>query len=102
VCSLLVWDGTDTATLLWIAVCFTLGPMLLNIYSVKVTAFFNNIGTVTEIIGLVVIAIALYIAVIFGKAPHQGLGVLFNTGGTGVGATFGWGSAFLASMLTGA
>jgi amino acid transporter len=101
VCSLMGWQTTHT-TLLWIAVVFTLGPMLLNIYSVKVTAFFNNIGTVTEIIGLVVIAIALYIAVIFGKAPHQGLGVLFNTGGTGVGATFGWGSAFLASMLTGA
>ena len=103
VCSLLGWDATNTTTLLWIAVAFTLGPMLLNIYSVKVTAFFNNIGTVTEIIGLVVIAIALYAAVIFGKAPHQSLGVLFNTTpGAGTGATFGWGSAFLASMLTGA
>jgi len=95
------WQTTHT-TLLWIAVCFTLGPMLLNIYSVKVTAFFNNIGTVTEIIGLVVIAIALYIAVIIGHGPHQNFSVLFNTGGLGAGATFGWGSAFLASMLTGA
>ena len=101
VCSLMGWQTTHT-TLLWIAVCFTLGPMLLNIYSVKVTAFFNNIGTVTEMIGLVVIAIALYIAVIIGHGPHQNFSVLFNTGGLGAGATFGWGSAFLASMLTGA
>jgi amino acid transporter len=102
VCSLMGWKTTNS-TLLWIAVCFTLGPMLLNIYSVKVTAFFNNIGTVTEIVGLVVIAIALYIAVIFEHAPHQGLGVLFNTTpGAGHGALFGYGSLFLASMLTGA
>jgi amino acid transporter len=102
VCSLMGWQTTH-GTLLWIAVCFTLGPMLLNIYSVKVTAFFNNIGTVTEIIGLVVIAIALYIAVIIGHGPHQSLGVLFDTTpGAGHGALFGYGSLFLASMLTGA
>ena len=51
----------------------------MNILSVKVTAFFNNIGTVTEIIGLVVIAIALYAVVIFGHGPHQSLSVLFDT-----------------------
>ena len=102
VCSLLNWDATNTTTLLWIAVAFTLGPMLLNIYSVRVTAFFNNIGTVTEIVGLVVIAIALYIAVIFGKAPHQSLGVLFSQGGTSIGHAWGYGGAFLASMLTAA
>jgi len=102
VCSLLGWDGTNTTTLLWIAVAFTLGPMLLNIYSVKVTAFFNNIGTVTEIVGLVVIAIALYAAVLFGGGDHQSLSVLFDTGGTGAGHAWGFGGAFLASMLTGA
>ena len=102
VCSLMGWQTTH-GTLLWIAVCFALGPMLLNIYSVKVTAFFNNIGTVTEIIGLVVIAIALYVAVIIGHGPHQSLGVLFDTTpGAGNGALFGYGSLFLASMLTGA
>jgi amino acid transporter len=102
VCSLMGWDATNTATLLLIAIAFTLGPTLLNILSVKVTAFFNNIGTVTEIIGLVVIAIALYVAVIFGKGDHQSLSVLFDTAGLGSGATFGYGSAFLAAMLTGA
>jgi amino acid transporter len=77
--------------------------MILNVLSVKVTAFFNNIGTVTEIIGLVVIAIALYVVVIIGKGDHQSLSVLFDTSpGVGKGAMFGWGSAFLASMLTGA
>ncbi len=77
--------------------------MILNILSVKVTAFFNNIGTVTEIIGLVVIAIALYVVVIFGKGDHQSLSVLFDTTpGAGTGALFGYGSVFLASMLTGA
>jgi amino acid transporter len=102
VCSLLGWDASNTTTLFWIAVCFTLGPMLLNVYSVKVTAFFNNIGTVTEIIGLVVIAIALYIAVIIGHGPHQGFGVLFNEGGTSAGHAWGYGGAFLAAMLTSA
>ena len=102
VCSLLGWDGLNTTTLLWIAIVFTLGPMLLNIYSVKVTAFFNNIGTVTEIVGLVVIAIALYAAVLFGKGDHQSLSVLFDQGGTAAGHAWGWGGAFLASMLTGA
>jgi amino acid transporter len=103
VCSLLGWDSSNSTTLLWIAVAFALGPMVLNILSVKVTAFFNNIDTVTEIIGLVVIAIALYAAVIFGKGDHQSLSVLFDTTpGAGGGAVFGYGSIFLASMLTGA
>ena len=103
VCSLMGWDATNTTTLLIIAICYAVGPMILNVLSVKVTAFFNNIGTVTEIIGLVVIAIALYAAVIFGKADHQSLGVLFDTTpGAGDGALFGYGSIFLASMLTGA
>ena len=103
VCSLMGWDASNSTTLLWIAICFALGPMVLNILSVKVTAFFNNIGTVTEIIGLVVIAVALYVAVIIGHGPHQGLGVLFDTTpGSGPGALFGYGSVFLAAMLTGA
>jgi len=102
VCSLMGWQTTHS-TLLWIAVCFAVGPMILNVLSVKVTAFFNNIGTVTEIIGLVVIAIALYIAVIIGHGAHQSLGVLFDTTpGAAKGALFGYGSVFLASMLTGA
>jgi len=103
VCALMGWDASNTTTLLIIACCYAVGPMILNILSVKVTAFFNNIGTVTEIIGLVVIAIALYAAVIFGKADHQSLSVFFDTTpGAGSGALFGYGSIFLASMLTGA
>ena len=43
---------------------------------VKVTAFFNNIGTFTEIIGLVVIAVALYVAVVVGHGAPQSLGVV--------------------------
>jgi len=103
ICSLMGWDASNTTTLLWIAVCYAIGPMILNVLSVKVTAFFNNIGTVTEIIGLVVIAIALYVVVIIGHGSHQGFGVLFDTTpGVGSGALFGYGSAFLAAMLTGA
>jgi amino acid transporter len=102
VCSLMGWRTTH-GTLLVIAVCFALGPMLVNIYSIKVTAFFNNIGTVTEMIGLVVIGVALYVAVISGHGSHQGLSVLFNTTpGAAKGALFGYGSVFLAAMLTGA
>ena len=90
VCSLMGWQ-TSHGTLLWIAVCFTLGPMLLNIYSVKVTAFFNNIGTVTEIIGLVVIAIALYVAVIIGHgaAPEPRRAVRHHAGRRGAAPSSG-------------
>jgi amino acid transporter len=103
VCSLLGWDVNNSTTLLLIAVAFTVGPTLLNVYSVKVTAFFNNIGTVTEIIGLVVIAIALYVAVIIGHGSHQGFGVLFNTAGTGaIHGSVGYAGAFLGAMLTAA
>jgi amino acid transporter len=103
ICSLMGWDASNTTTLLWIAICYAVGPMILNVLSVKVTAFFNNIGTVTEIIGLVVIAIALYVVVIIGHGDHQSLGVLFDTTpGAGSGALFGYGSVFLAAMLTGA
>jgi amino acid transporter len=102
VCAIAGWDANNTTTLFLIAVAFTVGPMLLNIYSVKVTAFFNNIGTVTEMVGLVVIAIALYVVVVVGHGPHQGIGVLLNQGGTAVGHAWGYGGAFLASMLTSA
>lgn len=102
VCAIAGWDANNTTTLFLIAVAFTIGPMLVNVYSVKVTAFFNNIGTVTEIVGLVVIAVALYIAVAVGHGPHQGIGVLFNQGGTSIGHSWGYGGAFLASMLTAA
>ena len=77
--------------------------MILNVLSVKVTAFFNNIGTVTEIIGLVVIAIALYVVVIFGKGTTR----LWACSSTRLRApararSSGYGSIFLAAMLTGA
>jgi amino acid transporter len=102
ICSLMGWNAGNTNTILWIAIVFTLGPMLLNIYSVKVTAFFNNVGTVTEIVGLVVIAIALYVAVIIGHGAHQNLGVIFNTGGSAAGHSWGYAGAFLACMITAA
>ena len=102
VCSLFGWDASSTTNLFLIALFFTLAPMLLNVYSVKIAAFFNNIGTVTEIIGLVVISIALYAAVIFGKGDHQSIGVIFDQGGTAAGHAWGYGGAFLASMLTSA
>jgi amino acid transporter len=99
--SLLGWEGTGHQ-LFWIAVAFTVGPMLLNVYGVTVAAFFNNIGTIAEIIGLIVIAIALYVAVAVGHGEHQGASVFFDTGGTGQGHSWGYGGAFLAAMLTSA
>jgi amino acid transporter len=101
VCSLLGWEGTS-GQLFWVACAFILVSMLLNIYGVRITAFFNNIGTVTEIIGLVVIAIALYAAVAAGHGSHQGASVVFATGGTGAHHAWGYPGAFLAAMLTSA
>jgi amino acid transporter len=88
-CSLFGWDASSTSNIFVIALFFTLAPMVLNMYRVKIAAFFNNIGTVTEIIGLVVISIALCIAVIFGKGDHQSIGAIFNTGGTAAGHAWG-------------
>jgi amino acid transporter len=101
VSSLLGWEGTGQQ-LFWIAVAFTAGPMLLNVYGVSVAAFFNNIGTIAEIIGLVVIAVALYVAVAVGQGDHQGAAVFFDTGGAAQGHVWGYGGAFLAAMLTSA
>jgi len=72
----------------------------LNIVGIKVMAFVNNIGTFTEIIGMVGIALFLIIAVIFGKAGHQTVGVIFTTAGTG-GDSY-WISAFLPALLASA
>ncbi len=102
ICSLFGWNASNTTILFWIAVFYTVAPMLINILSVEITAFFNNIGTLTEIIGLVVIAIALYIAVIIGHGQHQSLSVLFNQGGTAAGHHWGYITPFLAAMLTSA
>jgi amino acid transporter len=101
VCSLMGWRGTSQQ-LFWIACAFIVGSMMLNIYGVRITAFFNNIGTVTEIIGLVVIAIALYVAVASGHGTHQGATALLATGGAGTGHAWGYPGAFLAAMLTSA
>jgi amino acid transporter len=101
VCSLVGWRGTSQQ-LFWIACAFIVGSMLLNIYGVRITALFNNIGTVTEVIGLVVIAIALYVAVLSGHGDHQTANVLFATAGTAGGHSWGYPGAFLAAMLTSA
>jgi amino acid transporter len=101
VCSLLGWEGTGEQ-LFWIAVFFTGLPMLLNVWGVTVAAFFNNVGTLAEIIGLIVIAIALYVVVAIGQGDHQDASVFFDTTGAQKGMVSGYGGAFLAAMLTSA
>jgi amino acid transporter len=62
---------------------------LLNIYGVKLVSIVNNTGVVFEILGMVVFAVILALA-----HNHQGVGVVFQTGGTDVTA-----STFLAAMF---
>jgi amino acid transporter len=62
-------------------------------------ALVNNIGTITELIGMSGLGIILLCVVIFTNHAHQNLGVLFNTAGTNAG---GYAGPFLAAMLTAA
>jgi amino acid transporter len=97
-CGLFGWETTRW-TLFAIAMFFTLVPMALNIWGVKIMAFVNNIGTITELIGMTGLGVTLLGVVIFSNHAHQNLGVLFDTAGTGV---HGYTGPFLAAMLTAA
>ena len=97
-CGLFGWEATRW-TLFLIALFFTVVPMALNIWGVKIMAFVNNIGTITELIGMSVLGVVLIVVVILTSKPHQTLGVLFDTAGTGTG---GYAGPFLAAMLTAA
>ena len=61
----------------------------LNIYGVKLVSIVNNTGVIFEILGMVVFAVILALA-----HNHQGVGVVFQTGGTDVTA-----GAFLTAMF---
>lgn len=82
-----------------IALGFIVAQTLLNITGVRVMSFVTNIGTFTEIVGILGVGALLLGAIFFGKQPHQGVSVLFDTGGTGHGMAY-LGGAFLAAMLT--
>ena len=97
-CGLFGWEATRW-TLFLIALFFTVVPMVLNIWGVKIMAFVNNIGTITELIGMTGLGVILLGVVIFTSHPHQTLGVLFDTAGTNAG---GYAGPFLAAMLTAA
>jgi urea carboxylase system permease len=60
-----------------IAAIFLVVVTLLNIYGVKAVALINNVGVLFEILGMVVFA---FILALFHN--HQGVGVIFKTGGT--------------------
>jgi amino acid transporter len=62
---------------------------VLNIYGVRLVAIVNNTGVIFEILGMVVFA---FILALFHN--HQGVGVIFKTGGTNL-----TGSAFLVGMF---
>jgi urea carboxylase system permease len=62
---------------------------LLNVYGVRAVALINNVGVLFEILGMVVFA---FVMALFHN--HQGVGVIFHTGGTN--ATVG---TFLIAMF---
>ena len=61
------------------ALLFLVVVTVLNIYGVRVVAFINNIGVLFEILGMVVFA---FVLALFHN--HQGVGVVFHSGGTKV------------------
>jgi urea carboxylase system permease len=61
------------------ALVFLAVVTLLNIYGVRVVALINNVGVLFEILGMVVFA---FVLALFHN--HQGVGVVFHSGGTSV------------------
>jgi urea carboxylase system permease len=86
-------------TLSIIAIVFVVLQTILNLYGVKIMAFVNNIGTVTEIVGMVGVGLLLFGAVLLGRGEHQSLSVVFDRGGTD---TAGYLGVFLAAALSSA
>jgi urea carboxylase system permease len=62
---------------------------LLNVYGVRAVALINNVGVLFEILGMVVFA---FVMALFHN--HQGVGVIFHSGGTNVTV-----STFLIAMF---
>jgi urea carboxylase system permease len=72
-----------------LALIFMSVVTVFNVYGVRVVALINNIGVLFEILGMVVFA---FVMALFHN--HQGVGVVFHTGGTN--ATV---STFLVAMF---
>jgi urea carboxylase system permease len=74
---------------LWIAIITLVVITVLNIYGVNLIALINRTGVIFEILGMVVFA---FVLALFHN--HQGVGVIFDSGGATV-----TGSVFLVSMF---
>src|SRR3954462_1997898 len=72
-----------------VALVFMLVVTVLNIYGVKAVALINNVGVLFEILGMVVFA---FVLALFHN--HQGVGVIFHTGGQSLTV-----STFLVAMF---
>ena len=84
------WDLSDSLeNQRYIAVATLISITLLNIFGVRLVALVNNTGVLFEILGMVVFA---FILAIFHN--HQGVGVIFDSGGTDVTL-----STFLVAMF---
>jgi amino acid transporter len=84
-------DPANLTNQKWIAVITLVVITLLNIFGVRLVALINNTGVLFEILGLFVFAIIL---ALFNN--HQGVGVVFHTGGPTFNA-----SNFLIAMFMG-
>jgi len=72
-----------------VALISMLAVTILNVYGVRAVALINNVGVLFEILGMVVFA---FIMALFHN--HQGVGVVFHSGGTNVTV-----STFLVAMF---
>ncbi len=81
--------ANDLPTQRTIAVVTLVLITVLNIYGVKLVSIVNNTGVVFEILGMVVFAVILAV-----MHNHQGVGVVFQTGGATVNM-----STFTAAMF---
>src|SRR3954449_93365 len=84
-------DPANLTNQKWIAVVTLVVITLLNIFGVRLVALINNTGVLFELLGLFVFAIILALF-----NDHQGVGVVFHTGGPSFNA-----SNFLVAMFMG-
>jgi urea carboxylase system permease len=84
-------DPANLTNQKWIAVVTLIVITMLNIFGVRLVALINNTGVLFELLGLFVFAIILALF-----NDHQGVGVVFHTGGPSFNA-----SNFLVAMFMG-
>lgn len=92
------WDENNGRLMLFLAFALVVLALLINVVSVQFTARVNNVAVVTEIVGIVVVGIALFVLwVVMAKPAPLGASVLVEHQGHGL---YGFALAGLLGIFT--